>query len=97
MSQLLFALMPTVLLVAFIWWIWPMHTVQVFRFYYNENVLKGSTATIRIRRLNRKWKQRSVFGSCTVWHDAETGERQPTYIERALADRWALEDHRSRS
>ncbi len=92
----LFAVGMVVLLVAFVWWIWPMHQVVVFAFYYNPNVLKGSEATIRIRRLNRKWMQRSVFGSCTVWHDAKTGERQPTYIERVLADRWALEDHRWR-
>ena len=27
-------------------------------------------------------------GDCTVWHDAETGKRQPTSIEAQLADVW---------
>lgn len=93
----MFSFLPAIFMAALLWWMWPWRSVTIFSFYYNDSILKGSTATIRIRRFNRKWEQRTVFGSCTVWHHAETGERQPTYIERLLAARWALEDHRSRS
>lgn len=32
--------------------------------------------------------ERSYRGSGTIWHDAETGERQPIHIERLLSDIW---------
>ncbi len=95
MSPLLYAALVAILPVAFAWWMWPCGRTVVFAFYYKR--LGDSTATIRVRRFNRKWEQRSVFGACTVWHSAEDGSRQPTHIERLLADRWALEHHRESS
>ncbi len=94
MSQVLFALLPALLAVGFTWWIWPCGRVSVFTFSYKR--LGDSTASIRITKFNRKWEQRSVFGSCTVWHSAKDGSRQPTHIERLLADRWALEHHQDK-
>ncbi len=95
MDRLLFALTPAIFMVALLWWMWPYRSVTIFAFYYEH--LRDSQATIRTRKFNRKWVQRSVFGSCTVWHCTKTGARQPTHIERLLADRWALEHHKARN
>lgn len=35
-----------------------------------------------------KPKVKRYRGSSTVWHDAETGKRQPTHIEGYLSDIW---------
>ena len=32
--------------------------------------------------------KRRYRGSCTVWHDADTGRRQDTFTESWLADLW---------
>jgi hypothetical protein len=35
------------------------------------------------------WRRPVVFrGSCTVWHELETGRRAPTHTELQLCDIW---------
>ena len=34
-----------------------------------------------------RWSRR-YHGSCTVWHDVDTGRRAGTMTERCLADAW---------
>lgn len=45
-----------------------------------------------ITYVKRRWfrpdKNVSWRGSCTVWHNAETGKRAPTYTEGWLCDIW---------
>lgn len=43
------------------------------------------------RLFGKKPRKRTFFGSCTVWHCAETGARQSTSMESILCDWWSQE------
>jgi hypothetical protein len=57
---------------------------------------KGRDAIITVKRTRRRFflfgpmvlTVRRYRGSCTVWHDAETGRRMPTHTELWLSDIW---------
>lgn len=53
--------------------------------------LDGSETIITIAEKPWPWSKRELRryrGSGTVWHDAETGKRQPTHKEAWLSEIW---------